>query len=108
MSRNILEFKKECKKYVCPSGTQPNYRIMPNGMESGMNLFVPFDKQEDFLNIYYKLKVEPKIKSTLLEIPHPDHNQIKIDLDFVFKLENDEDAKNLTHSYDLKLVKELL
>lgn len=75
---------------------------------TGWKLFIPDDKQEEFLTNYYNLIYKKKQKSDLLDKPHPEYNQLRIDIDLKYLIKTDDEAKDLTHRYSHDTIKQVL
>lgn len=99
----------EFKTYIQNSGFKvddfdnANYFYM-----SGWKMYVPDDKQEEFLTNYYNLIYKTNQVSTLLEKPHSEYNQIRIDIDLKYLIKDKKDIENLNHRYNYETIKMLI
>ena len=104
-------FQAYCSKNFKVDKDQPfNYHFMPgNGVDKGIRLMVPEDRQMEFWSKYHDLKIKPGICSSLLERPLPEFNPLKIDLDIKLP-PTPEDLRNITisHKYTIDMVKEVI
>ena len=99
----------EFKTYIQNSGFKTddfenaNYFYM-----SGWKMYVPDEKQEEFLTNYYNLIYKNNQVSTLLEKPHPEYNQIRIDIDLKYLIKDKKDIENLNHRYNYDIIKMII
>jgi P4 family phage/plasmid primase-like protien len=107
--QNPVEFKKYIQKHgFITNDDNNNYQFIPGRGEPGWKLNVPFGKQEEFLTNYYNMKVNKGLVSGLLEKPHTEHNQIRIDIDLKYLLKKNKDRLGNTHQYKLTTIKKLI
>ena len=104
-------FSKFVKQFVVKKEEEGfNFQFLPgNGIDKGLKLNVPPEKEKEFWNTYHKIKIEGKQPSSLLEKPLKEFNQIKIDLDFKQdvtgeNLKNMNSNKHLNHQYKISTI----
>lgn len=103
----------EFKKYIEKNGFRTkeddnNYQFIPGRGEPGWKLNIPSEKQEEFLTNYYNMKVKNGLVSTLVEKPHPEYNQIRIDIDLKYRLSTNKERLDNTHQYKEETIKKLI
>lgn len=100
-----FEFKNyiEKSKFKTTDNNDSNYFMM-----TGWTLNVPKTKQIEFLTNYYDMIVKKKNKSTILEKPHKEYNQVRIDIDLKYLIKNLDEKKNLKHRYSFNTIKKII
>ena len=108
-------FSKYFKQYIVKKDENDyNFQFLPgNGVDKGLKLNIPPEKQQEFWKTYHTQKVAGKLPSSLLEKPHKKFNQVKIDLDFkqdikTDNVQNKNSNKKLQHQYDISTVVKLI
>lgn len=105
-----IDFKNYIQKngFITKSDECVNYQFWPGKGEPGWKLSVPDDKQEEFLTNYYNMKVKNNLVSGLLEKPHPEYNQIRIDIDLKYMLKSNKERACKKHQYKKSTIKKLI
>jgi phage/plasmid-associated DNA primase len=107
--QNPIEFKKYIQKQeFITNEDDNNYQFIPGKGEPGWKLKVPFERQDEFLTTYYTMKVKNDLVSGLLEKPHPEYNQIRIDGDLKYMLKTNKSRLNNKHQYKISTIEKLI
>lgn len=110
MSRYHAQFRKyiQQKKYITSDTNSANYQFLPGGGNPALKLCVPEEDEEEFLTNYYNIYVKNNVRVSLMERPHKEHNQFRMDLDFKTLNKSKKKVEDLTHTYDMNEIYKLL
>lgn len=105
-----VKFKSYIQKngFKTDDNEKTNYQFMPGKGEPGWKLSIPEEKREEFLTNYYNLKVKNKLVSGLLEKPHPQYNQVRIDIDLQYDNKVNKDNSSNKHMYKMTTLKKFI
>ena len=105
-----VKFKSYIQKnnFRTTDKNETNYQFMPGKGEPGWTLSVPENKREEFLTNYYNLKVKNNLVSGLLEKPHREYNQVRIDIDLQYDINKNKDKLSNDHLYKMTTLKKFI
>lgn len=82
------------------------HQFLPGAGDPAWKMKIPNEKLLEFLTNYYEYKVKPGYQSSLMERPGKEFNQMRIDLDFRFKMNADGILKPM--HYNVKFIKSFI